>query len=265
MSALNEPCSLDDQVVFITGGGRGLGRCIAARLVREAAKVVITGPLQTELDETAELIAGKGQEIHAVLADLRSAEETKAAVNEARARFGRIDVLVNNSGIAGPAARVDDVTVEDWNEVIAINLTGAFLCCKYVVGEMAERRSGKIINISSIAGRIAYPLRSPYATSKWGMIGLTKSLAKELGPLNIQVNAICPGPIEGPRMENVFSDKAAATGQPVEEIREEYLATSALGRLVNENDIAEMVAYLASSCGDNITGQAIEVTAGYAL
>lgn len=254
------------QVVLITGGGRGLGRCIAARLASEGARVVITGPVQTELDETAELIAGEGGgEVLAILADLRFAGEIEAAVDEARTKFGRIDILINNSGIAGPAARVDDVTVEDWNDVMAINLTGAFLCCKYVAGEMAERRSGKIINISSIAGRIAYPLRSPYATSKWGMIGLTKSLAKELGPQNIQVNAICPGPVEGPRMENVFSDKAAATGKAVDEIRAEYLATSALGRLVNQDDIADMVAFLVSPSGDNITGQAIEVTAGYAL
>jgi len=256
---------MSGQVVFITGGGRGLGRCIASRLAGEGAKVVITGPVQTEVDETVELIAGEGGDVLAVLADLRFAGEIEAAVDEARAKFGRIDVLINNSGIAGPAARVDDVTVEEWNEVMAINLTGAFLCCKYVVSEMAERRSGKIINISSIAGRIAYPLRSPYATSKWGMIGLTKSLAKELGPLDIQVNAICPGPVEGPRMENVFSDKAAATGKAVDEIRAEYLATSALGRLVNEDDIADMVAFLVSPSGDNITGQAIEVTAGYAL
>jgi NAD(P)-dependent dehydrogenase (short-subunit alcohol dehydrogenase family) len=265
MSVLNESSDVCERVAFITGGGRGLGRAIAARLAREGAKVVVTGPQQGELDETVALIANAGGEVHSILADLRSAEETESSVNDARSTFGSIDILINNSGIAGPAARVDDVTVEQWNDVMAINLSGAFLSCKYVASEMVERRSGKIINISSIAGRIAYPLRSPYAASKWGLIGLTKSLAKELGPFNIQVNAICPGPVEGERMQNVFSDRAAATGQSVDEVRAEYLQASALGRLVPPEDIVETVAFLASRHGNNITGQAIEVTSGYAL
>lgn len=265
MSALNESSNENGPVAFITGGGRGLGRAIAARLAHDGAKVVVTGPLQDELDETVALIEDSGGDVHSILVDLRSPGETEASVNDARAKFGQIDILVNNSGIAGPAARVDDVTVEQWNDVMAINLSGAFLCCKYVAGEMVQRRSGKIINISSIAGRIAYPLRSPYAASKWGLIGLTKSLAKELGQFNIQVNAVCPGPIEGERMQNVFSARAAATGQTTEEVCAEYLQASVLGRLVPQEDIVETVAFLASRHGNNITGQAIEVTAGYAL
>jgi NAD(P)-dependent dehydrogenase (short-subunit alcohol dehydrogenase family) len=253
------------QVAFITGGGRAIGKCIALRLARDGLDLAIVSPDRDELEETAAEIRQLGRCAEPIVADVTCEDQVLAAVQQTRRSLGRIDVLVNNAGIIGPTALVRDVTREEWDDVLAVNLTGAFLCCKAVSGEMIDRRSGKIVNISSIAGKIAYPLRSPYAASKWGLVGLSKSLAKELGPYNIQVNAVCPGPVEGPRMEKVFEGRARELEKTVDEIREEYVENSLLKRLVKPDDVAAMVAYLASSQGDNITGQAIEVSAGYAM
>ena len=148
---------------------------------------------------------------------------------------------------------------------MAVNLTGAFLCAKAVAPLMMEQRCGKIINISSIAGKQAYPLRAPYAVSKWGLIGLTLTLAKELGPHNIQVNAVCPGPVEGERMRTIIEKRASELKRSVEEVQRAYLSATVLGRMVREDDVASVAVFLASAEGDNITGQAIDVAAGYGL
>jgi NAD(P)-dependent dehydrogenase (short-subunit alcohol dehydrogenase family) len=185
--------------------------------------------------------------------------------DEAHRVFGRIDVLVNNAAVIGPTALVSDIRLADWEEVLAVNLTGAFLCARAVLPTMMAQRSGKIINIASIAGKMAYALRSPYAVSKSGLIGLTLTLAKEFGPYNIQVNAVCPGPVAGERMHKIMQQRAAELGQTFEEVERTYLRTTLLGRLVEAKDVAAMVAYLASADGNNITGQTLDVTAGYGL
>src|SRR5439155_24241851 len=122
--------------------------------------------------------------------------------------FGRVDILINNAGISGPTALAVNISRAEWDEMMAVNLTGPFLFSKAVLPAMMERQSGKIINISSVAGKIAYPLRSPYAVSKWGLIGLTRTLAQELGQYNIQVNSICPGPVAGERMQKIIERRA---------------------------------------------------------
>ena len=130
---------------------------------------------------------------------------------------------------------------------------------------MIERHRGKIINISSVAGKMGYALRAPYCVSKWGLIGLTLTLARELGPYHVQVNAICPGPVEGERMRKLIEDRARHQGRTFDDIKQEYLSTTLFKRLIRENDVAAMVAFLASSEADNVTGQAIDVSAGYGL
>ena len=148
---------------------------------------------------------------------------------------------------------------------MAVNLTGAFLCCREVLPEMIARRSGKIINISSMAGKMAYPLRSPYAVSKWGLIGLTLTLAGEVGPYQIQVNAVCPGPVDGERIRHVIQSRAAETGREYREIELDLVNKTALRHMVTADDVAGLVAFLASPSADNITGQAIDVSAGYGV
>jgi len=256
---------LENRVIMVTGGGRAIGRCIALRGAREGAHVVVLGPEQPELDETATEIRRLERRALALLADVTREEQVQAAAARTQNELGRIDVLVNNAGIVGPTAPIQQLKRDDWEKVMAVNLTGAFLCAKAIVPGMIEQRAGKIINISSVAGKQAYPLRSPYAVSKWGLIGLTLTLAKELGPHNIQVNAVCPGPVAGERMRLIIEQRAKELGQTPDAVERTYLRTTALDRMVSEEDVAATVVFLASSAGDNITGQAIDVSAGYGL
>jgi NAD(P)-dependent dehydrogenase (short-subunit alcohol dehydrogenase family) len=160
---------------------------------------------------------------------------------------------------------VQEIRRGAWDEVLAANLTGAFLCCRAVLPQMIAQRSGKIINISSIAGRTAYPLRSPYAVSKWGLIGLTRTLAAEVGPHQIQVNAICPGPVDGERMRQVIQTRADELQRTYEDVEREFVSKTALQRMVAADDVADLVAFLASASGNSITGEVIDVSAGFGL
>lgn len=257
--------NLRNQIAVVTGAGRGIGRVIALRLAREGARVVAVGLQEDELRRTVADIAAAGGQGLSVVADVRDEAQVADMAAAAQAAFGKIDVLVNNAAIIGPTAPVADIALAEWNDVLAVNLTGGFLCARAVLPGMMARRCGKIIHVSSIAGKMAYALRSPYAVSKWGLIGLTLTMAKELGPYNIQVNAICPGPVTGERMRQVIEQRAAELGQPVEQVEQAYVQTTVLRRLVCADDVAALAAFLASSDADNITGQALDVTAGYGL
>jgi NAD(P)-dependent dehydrogenase (short-subunit alcohol dehydrogenase family) len=180
--------------------------------------------------------------------------------------FGRLDILVNNAGIAGPTAAVAEATCEDWERTLAVNLTGAFLCSKLAIPHLIAQNSGRIINITSVAGRIGYAMRSAYAASKWGLIGLTRSLALELGPHGVTVNAIAPGAVRGERIGNVVRDRAAALGRPAADIeREFFVEPTALKRMLGPEEIAATALFLASDEAGGITGETLGVTAGFRL
>jgi NAD(P)-dependent dehydrogenase (short-subunit alcohol dehydrogenase family) len=252
-------------VALVTGGSRGVGKAIALRLAREGMVVVTCGTDPDELKQAAAEIDKTGPQCLARIADISREEQVHSLVEEARLAYGRIDVLVNNAAVIGPTAPVASVNRQEWDAVLAVNLTGAFLCCKAVLPVMMNRRSGRIINISSIAGKIGYALRSPYAVSKWGLLGLTLTLAKEVGPYNITVNAICPGPVSGPRMDNIINQRAAELGQTPAQVEKTYLQTTLLSRFVNAEHVAELVALLVSPAGDSMTGQILDISAGYGL
>jgi NAD(P)-dependent dehydrogenase (short-subunit alcohol dehydrogenase family) len=165
--------------------------------------------------------------------------------------------------VRGPTAPVTDYPVEEWEAVLRVNLTGAFLCCRAFAPAMQKKGWGRIINVSSMAGKVPYPLRSAYAASKWGLIGLTLTLARELGPQGITVNAVCPGPVDNAAMQEVMRARAEATGRSFEETRAEYLQNLAIPQLPTEDDVAHMVSYLVSDAAWSITGQAVEVSSGY--
>jgi NAD(P)-dependent dehydrogenase (short-subunit alcohol dehydrogenase family) len=256
---------MDLRVAIVTGGGKNIGRAIALRLARDGFAVVVVGLGLDELRGVAGEIEHLGQRGLALVTDVSREDQVAGMVAQTLHTFGRIDVLVNNAAIIGPTAPVLQIRREDWEEVLAVNLTGAFLCAKAVLPAMMEQRSGRIINISSIAGKIAYALRSPYAVSKWGLIGLTLTLAKEVGQHNIQVNAVCPGPVQGERMQRVISQRAAELNQTAAQVEEVYLQTMVLRRMVTEEEVAALVAYLASPAAAGMTGQAIDIAAGYGL
>ncbi|HLG16861.1 MAG TPA: SDR family NAD(P)-dependent oxidoreductase [Blastocatellia bacterium] len=254
---------LEDKVAIVTGGGRGIGRAIALRFAREGASLVVSGPTPDTVDSVARAIREQGGHAIATQTDVSDEASVEGMVAATLGEFGRVDVLVNNAGIIGPTAPVVRVEREGWDQTIAVNLTGAYLCAKHALPNMIERRAGRVINITSVAGLIGYALRSPYCVSKWGMIGLTRALAEEVGRYDITVNAIAPGPVRGLRMDEVIRRRAAEKGQSVEEVEREYVEPLALKRFVDEDDIAAMALFLASEEGRNITGQTIEVAGGY--
>jgi NAD(P)-dependent dehydrogenase (short-subunit alcohol dehydrogenase family) len=172
-----------------------------------------------------------------------------------------LDVLVNNAGIAGPTAKVEDIRPEDWERCIAVDLNGMFYCTRKAMPLIKSAGGGSIINLSSAAGRHGFPRRSPYAAAKWGVVGFTKSLAVEAGPDKVRVNCILPGIVEGERIERVIAAKAQAEGVPHEEFRRRFLETTSLRSTVTAQDIADMVLFLCSAAGAHITGQPISVDA----
>ena len=251
------------RTAMVTGSGVGLGRKISLALSDHGYRVAVTDIEGVE--KTTRDIEDQGGEALAIDLDLTRPQEIEQAVEVILKRWGHIDVLVNNAGIAGPTAPVSEVTLEDWEHVIAVNLTGSFLCAKAVYRHMMARRSGSIVNISSMAGRIGLPLRAPYVASKWAVVGLSRTLAVELGPYNVRSNAICPGPVEGDRIERVLRDRCLATGLSDAEVRAEFTDNIALRRMIPPEDIADMVLFLASDASRSVTGQAIHVCGGLNL
>jgi len=257
---------LGGMVAIVTGGGRGLGRAIALRFAGEGAAVTVTGTGREHLDATAREIATAGGRSIAVIADVANEPDVVRMVEATVREFGRLDILVNNAGIAGPTASVAETQCKDWERTLAVNLTGAFLCSKHAIPHLIAQKNGRIINITSVAGLIGYAMRSPYAASKWGMIGLTRSLALELGAHGITVNAIAPGSVRGERIANVVRDRAASLGKSIAEIeREFYVEPTALKRMLDPEEIAGTALFLASQEARGITGETLGVTAGFRI
>src|SRR5262249_16492219 len=221
---------LEGKVAIVTGGGAGIGGAIALRFSRGGSRVGVAGPTEQKVKAVEQEVHDFGGQASAVLADGADGSSVERMVAAAIAEFGQIDILVNNAGIAGPTALVPRVSLKEWEHTISVNLTGAFLCAKYALPHMFKRPAGCIINITSIAGLQAYAFRSPYCASKWGMIGLTQTLAEECGRYNITVNAIAPGPVRGPRIERVIRDRAKELNLSFEEMERQYVEPTALKR-----------------------------------
>jgi NAD(P)-dependent dehydrogenase (short-subunit alcohol dehydrogenase family) len=182
-----------------------------------------------------------------------------ALFDDLKARWGGLDVLCANAGIAGPTALIEDIALEDWRRCVSVNLEGAFLAAKYAAPLMKAAKAGSIVVTSSTAGLYGYPNRAPYAAAKWAVIGLMKTLAMELGPFGIRANAICPGAVEGPRMEGVLAREAAAKGMTRDQVYDGYASGTALGRFVEADDIANMAVFLGSDAARLVSGQVIAV------
>ncbi len=245
-----------NQKVLITAGADGIGRAIAETFVREGADVHVC-----DINEGAIAALNEGDgALRGTLGDVTRPEDVARIFDDALARFGgRLDVLVNNAGVAGPTAPIEDMEIQDWQTCLDVNLNGAFFCLKHAVPIMKAQGSGAIVNLSSSAGIFGFPFRSPYAVAKWGVIGLTKTLAMELGPFGIRVNAICPGSVNGPRIDRVIAAAAESQGKSPEEVRESYVRQVSMRTFVDAQDIAEMVQFICSDRGAKISGQALPV------
>lgn len=241
--------------VLITAGASGIGLAIARAFLASGAQVYIC-----DVDTCALDVAAKGNAgLLTRRCDIGDRDDTAGMVADAIARLGGLDVLVNNAGIGGPTRPVAELDPDDWDKVLRVNLTGAFLTTRLAIPHLIRSGRGVIINMSSAAGRFGYPNRSPYAVTKWGLIGFTKTLAIELGEHNIRVNAIAPGAVDGDRAQRVFEGRAQAGGQTLDEVKRSAMANQSLKQLVDPRDIAALAVFLASDAAKSISGQILPI------
>ncbi|WP_116473938.1 SDR family oxidoreductase [Zobellella maritima] len=243
------------QRVMITAAGAGIGRAIARAFIQAGARVHVC-----DIDLGAlEALARELPQLSYSLTDVGDEAQVEQFFRDGLEQLGGIDVLVNNAGIGGPAGRLETLDSDAWQQTIQLNLNSTFYCCKQALPLMRAQCSGAIINLSSTAGIMGYPLRTPYAAAKWAVTGLTKSLAIECGSDNIRVNAICPGPVSGVRMDRVIRNEASARGLSEEEVRRSYVSQCSLKTFIDPEDIAAMAVFLGSAVGSRISGQVISV------
>ena len=238
--------------VLITAGASGIGRAMAEAFEASGAQVWVT-----DVDEAA--LAALPANWRKSSVDAADEAGKAALFGEIDEIWGGLDTLCANAGIAGPTAPVEKVALEDWRRCLSVNLEGAFLSAKYAVPMMKRAGQGAVILTSSTAGILGYPNRAPYAAAKWGVIGLMKTLAMELGPFGVRANAICPGAVEGPRMEGVLAREATVKGMTRDEVYAGYAAGTSMRTWVTAGDIAAMAVFLASPAAARVSGQVIAV------
>ncbi|HEX6396784.1 MAG TPA: SDR family oxidoreductase [Steroidobacteraceae bacterium] len=243
------------QRVLVTAGASGIGREIARAFMGAGAKVAVVdidaAALSTLPDELPGVITDR--------CDLGELDQIESVVPRIIEALGGLDVLVNNGGIAGQTAPVDQVSPSEWDRVMRVNLGGTFNVARLAIPHLKKSTAGAIINMSSAAGRLGYPQRSAYATSKWGIVGFTKTLSMELGAFGIRANAILPGPVAGERMQRVLEARAAASGRTLDEERDHALVNQSLKNFTEPGEIAALAVFLASGAAKTISGQALAI------
>ena len=257
---------LADRVAIVTGAAKGMGGAITTALAEEGAHVVAAArearPLEALVERLRRLERGK--RYLAVPTDVTVETQVAALTQRTLAEFGRIDILVNAAGVIGPIETpLHKIPPEQWDSVLSVNLRGVFLCCRAVVPTMIEQRHGKIVNIAGTSGLRGYRYRAAYSSSKWAVRGLTRTLALEVGPYNVNVNAVCPGVVEGDRMSTIIAEKARVRGTTPQGIVDEYVREMALRRFSTDKDVANVVVFLASDESRQISGHDLVVDGGW--
>ncbi len=241
--------------VLITGGGGGVGLAVADAFLRSGSLVHVCDVNASALRTLSE----RHPALRATRADVARSDDVRSLFGEAAAWMGGVRVLVNNVGVAGPSGPVETVTDADWNATLGANLSGAFYCIREAAPRMKAARDGVIINVSTASTKTAMPNRAPYIAAKAGLEGMTRSLARELGPFGVRVNAVLPGMVNGQRIQTILDRIAAASGRSAEEIKAEALQFVSMRAAIEPSEIAEMIVFLASPAGRRVTGQMIGV------
>lgn len=247
--------SIKGQRVLITAGASGIGFALAKAFWENGAKVHVCDIRNDVLEICRKEFDG----VSASQTDISDPAQVDTLFEDVEENLEGLDVLINNAGIAGPTAAVEDVTPEEWNRTMAVNINGQFYCARHAVPLLKKAGGGSIINLSSSAGIMGYPMRSPYAASKWAVIGLTKTLAMELGEFKIRVNAICPNAVVGPRMDAVIAAEAKAKGINEKEIYDNLVRGTSMRTFVTTDDVINMALFLCSESGCRISGQALSI------
>ncbi len=246
---------LEGKRVVVTAGADGIGRAVTRAFLAAGSRVHICDVDEGRLAAMVAEAPGLG----ATLADVADESQVGRLFDEAEAALGGLDILINNAGIAGPTGPIETMASDDWRRCIDVNLNGQFYCLKRAIPLLRAAGGGSIVNLSSTAGIMGFPNRAPYAASKWAVVGLTKSLAIELGKDRIRVNAICPGSVAGERIDGVIAADAGVRGLDPAEVRAEYARSMSLGSFIDPEDVAALVLFVCSDAGAKISGQALAV------
>jgi NAD(P)-dependent dehydrogenase (short-subunit alcohol dehydrogenase family) len=253
------------QVVLVTGASQGIGRQLALAFADSGSTLALAARGVNGLEETRRLIEQRGASALVVPTDITQVEQVDRMAETVMRELGRIDVLVCNSGIAGPTAPLWEISPQEWTETLEVNANGVFLCCRAVLPAMIEQAGGSVVIIGSMTGKRPLHGRTPYATSKLGLVGLVRTLAVEAGPYGVRVNLLSPGAVEGARIDRVIEAQAQAQGISFEQARASFMAASPLGQLTAANDVAACAVFLASPQAASITGEDMNVSTGVVM
>jgi NAD(P)-dependent dehydrogenase (short-subunit alcohol dehydrogenase family) len=255
---------LDRQVAIVVGGARGIGRAIALTFSQEGADILVVDleKMKPQLDETVQEIRQKGRKAIAVTADVTDEAQVNRMVNEAVERWGKIDILINSAGFRGPLVPVQDISEQEWDSVLAVNLKAVFLCCKAVLKQMIKQKSGAIVSISGTAGKEGMALRGSLCAAKWGLLGLTQTIAKEAGPHGVRANVVCPGGMDEPDLRVMYAERAKGLGMEFSELERSVLELTPLRKYAKHDEVAKAALFLASSDSSHTTGEALNVSGG---
>jgi NAD(P)-dependent dehydrogenase (short-subunit alcohol dehydrogenase family) len=255
---------LQNHVAIVVGSARGIGAAIARTFAREGAAIALVD-LETskpQLDDLAQEIIANGERAAAVVADITDDRQVNRMVDATIKNFGRIDILVNSAGLRGPLVPVQEITEEQWDQVLAVNLKGIFLCCRAVLKIMLKQKSGSIVSISGTAGKEGMALRGSLCAAKWGLVGLTQTIAKEAGPSGVRANVICPGGMDEPDLRVMYAERAKGLGMEFSQLEKAVLESTPLRKYASHDEVAKAALFLASSDSSHTTGESLNVSGG---
>jgi NAD(P)-dependent dehydrogenase (short-subunit alcohol dehydrogenase family) len=255
---------LSGQVAIVVGSGRGIGETIARTFAREGAAIALVdlAKMKAELEGIAQEITQNGGKAIAIVADCTDDSQVKKMVDETVRRWEKIDILVNSAGLRGPLVPVQDITEKEWDAVLDVNLKAVFLCCRAVLKVMMQQKSGSIVSISGTAGKEGMALRGSLCAAKWGLLGLTQTIAKEAGPSGIRANIICPGGMDEPELRDMYAERAKGLGMEFSQLEKSVLELTPLRKYAKHDEVAKAALFLASSDSSHTTGESLNVSGG---
>jgi 3-hydroxybutyrate dehydrogenase len=255
---------LDGQVAIILGSARGIGEAIADLFAREGAKLVLVDleKMKPQLDAVAQRIKQAGGSATSFAADCTDDRQVSALMDDTVRRFGKIDILIHSIGFRGPLVAVQEISEQEWDDVLRINLKSAFLCFRAVLKVMIKQNGGSIVSISGTAGKEGMALRGSLCAAKWGLLGLTQTIAKEAGPYRVRANVICPGGMDEPDLREMYAERAKGLGMDFSQLEKQVLEQTPLRKYARHDEVARAALFLASSDSSHTTGESLNVSGG---